>query len=335
MELVASTAPTYRTVREPTDLTDLSDYLTSALRYRPVLIITGTNKSGRKNYPAGIAADDLPEADVYWVPDAGMQWKMGDILGTEMNVYQGAARMIWPRSEGLRYRFFDPPRDDAEVATGLRLMAAALGSQPAPPPRSTAPAPEGLAPEVAALKAKVADLRTELGKALAAGEDARSKLQQAQGTIRDLRRAQRDAPAAEQGIPVVFADPAEQFQHEVWLTYLDTVSEPERDTWELRDYRFGPDWFASIDVADRRKVVTVVVEILTRRAIESDGRKTRQLHDGKGTKGALIVRPDGSTAWRANLQTGTPSARRIMWWELPDGTVELGKVALHDDCKLR
>jgi hypothetical protein len=43
------------------------------------------------------------------------------------------------------------------------------------------------------------------------------------------------------------------------------------------------------------------------------------------------VRNDGAIAWRASLQVNTPSARRIHYWVLPSGQIELARVAAHDD----
>ncbi len=40
---------------------------------------------------------------------------------------------------------------------------------------------------------------------------------------------------------------------------------------------------------------------------------------------------DGAKAWRVSLQINTPSARRLHFWRLPDGGVELSRVGVHDD----
>lgn len=47
-----------------------------------------------------------------------------------------------------------------------------------------------------------------------------------------------------------------------------------------------------------------------------------------------LSRTDSAMAWRATLAQRTSQAARLLWWELPDGTVELGKAALHDDTTL-
>ena len=36
-------------------------------------------------------------------------------------------------------------------------------------------------------------------------------------------------------------------------------------------------------------------------------------------------------AWRVSLQVGAPSARRLHYWQLQDGSVELAKVCVHND----
>lgn len=330
----------YRTISEIRGLKDLSDYLVSATRYRPVLIITGVSIPGRINYPAALAAESMPEVDVYWVPGKDTQWRLSEALGDELKVFAGAARMIWPRSEGFGWKFFLPPRDAAAAGLGLRAMEKALATRPnsplTPVREDVVARVDGtLADQVARLQEQNAQLRADLASARSSGRSRTEQITKLQEQNTTLRRTQRNGGDSSGEELPVYGDPGEQFRHEVWLAYLRSVPEPERDTWELRDYRFGVDWFATVDTAERRKVVGVVVEILTRRAGQIPGRQVRQHHDGPSGKSNVVVRADGSTAWRANLQTHSPAARRIMWWELPDGTVELAKVATHDDCKIR
>ena len=44
-----------------------------------------------------------------------------------------------------------------------------------------------------------------------------------------------------------------------------------------------------------------------------------------GSRGA------GAVAWRASLQVKTPAARRIHYWVLSSGQIELARVTAHDD----
>jgi hypothetical protein len=46
------------------------------------------------------------------------------------------------------------------------------------------------------------------------------------------------------------------------------------------------------------------------------------------------VREDGARAWRVSLQSNTPAARRLHYWVLPDGSIELAKVGVHDDMSI-
>jgi hypothetical protein len=75
----------------------------------------------------------------------------------------------------------------------------------------------------------------------------------------------------------------------------------------------------------------VVVEILTGLAAEQPGRGLHQLRGSEAGGSGQVSREDGAKAWRANLQTNTPSARRIHYWVLPGGGIELARVGLHDD----
>lgn len=45
----------------------------------------------------------------------------------------------------------------------------------------------------------------------------------------------------------------------------------------------------------------------------------------------MVHRDDGAVLWRAHLQTNTASARRLHFWRLPGGEVELWHVGTHDE----
>jgi hypothetical protein len=44
---------------------------------------------------------------------------------------------------------------------------------------------------------------------------------------------------------------------------------------------------------------------------------------------------DGAKAYRLYLQQGTPSARRLHYWQLADGHIELANVGVHDAISIR
>ncbi|MGC5168189.1 hypothetical protein [Luteimicrobium sp. DT211] len=95
----------------------------------------------------------------------------------------------------------------------------------------------------------------------------------------------------------------------------------------------GPRFVASVDVARpaRNKLLEVLVQVLTRRAEHVPARQLHALRNGQGATSGQHVRDDGAACFRVSLQVNAPSARRLHFWTLPDGTVELSRVVLHDD----
>ncbi|MGJ6980690.1 hypothetical protein ACSDQ9_09210 [Aestuariimicrobium soli] len=156
----------------------------------------------------------------------------------------------------------------------------------------------------------------------------------ARGLRSQLRKAssKKATPAATDGPQ--FADPEQGFRHLVttrWATRIHPSEQAER---ELPDYAIGADFLdslASLEGISTEKVADVVVEILLGMAPSMPGREVHQLRTGTGGDDPPIVRSDKAVAWRASLQVKTPSARRIHYWTLPTGRVELARVATHDD----
>ena len=102
----------------------------------------------------------------------------------------------------------------------------------------------------------------------------------------------------------------------------------------LPTYAIGPRFLASLDKLEGikdEKVADVVVEIVTGLAPQIPGREVHHLRSGPGGDDPVRVRVDGAVAWRASLQVKSPSARRIHYWVLSAGGIELARVTTHDD----
>lgn len=178
---------------------------------------------------------------------------------------------------------------------------------------------------------------TELARSL---QEDRGRLQgqvQAQRTQLRLRATdRRREPGTVVAPPEVvagFTDPEEQFRHEVYVAWVETVPAGEKAQRPLPQYRVGPDFLASLESEGsglRAKVVRVVVEVLTGLAESLDGREVHRLRLGPGGDDPVVVRDDGAVCWRAAVQRNTPAARRLHYWKLGD-VVELSRVTLHDD----
>ncbi|MEV6421652.1 hypothetical protein [Streptomyces sp. NPDC051662] len=165
---------------------------------------------------------------------------------------------------------------------------------------------------------------------------ARRDKRDLQVKVRDLKLTDTDASPILP--PRVYADPDRQFRYEIEQIWLWRYPEAERAEWPLRPYRFGLDWlasFADARPAQRRDIIDIVTDVLTGRAVEVAGRQVRP-HKTHATGGApQLVRNDGATAWRCNIKNNSPAAPRMTWWKLADGTVELGRISIHDDTRLR
>lgn len=108
----------------------------------------------------------------------------------------------------------------------------------------------------------------------------------------------------------------------------------ETDSSPLAPIRVGWDFLASLERVQvpRKKVVEVIGEIASRRAWRMEGRQVHRLRAGTGAEAATVIRErDGAKAWRCALKRGTPSAPRLHWWELADGSIELANIVTHDD----
>ncbi|MDW4912641.1 hypothetical protein [Streptomyces californicus] len=156
---------------------------------------------------------------------------------------------------------------------------------------------------------------------------------------RQLRRALAAAQqAADAAAPAVYADPEQQFRYEVEQCWLRHIPEAERADWPLAPYTLGPDWLASLrstQLVERRKILDVTVEILTALAATIPGRQVHRMRAREERGGNPLVRADQAVAMRCHLKNQTAAAPRLMWWRLPDQSIELGRVASHDDTYLR
>lgn len=214
--------------------------------------------------------------------------------------------------------------------------------------------------ELAAAKAEASSLRVRFttsqatmsglkAQVVSAQEHAAAMEQLANTTKNDLAAATRQIRSLEaqterlervlHGRDVYPSDPERQFRHEVTLSWLHSTTEQDRVERPLpSEWVIGPDFLGSVDDLDgvsRDKIVRVVTEVLTGLVWEVQGRNAHQQRVSDHGGAPLQVRDDGATAWRCALQVNSASARRLMWWSLPNGQIELGRVAVHDDLALQ
>lgn len=80
----------------------------------------------------------------------------------------------------------------------------------------------------------------------------------------------------------------------------------------------------------REKVVEVCADVLCGRAKEMPSRAVREWKTSPGGPQARRE-SDGAVAVRVRLQTRSNAARRLKYWLLKNGEIELDRVSVHDE----
>lgn len=200
-------------------------------------------------------------------------------------------------------------------------------------PKPSAPVtPAVVEASVSAELARVTALEDEL-------ERLEQRHQHDEEMIRQLQRALR--VTRKLSVPVVHRDPERQFRLELELDYLSRVEEPDRVRFPWPDrYQIGSGFLESLDrlVRDggitREKVVSVCADVLCGRARVMTSRAVKEWRSSPN--GSPLQRDtDGAAAMRVRLQTGANAARRMRYWLLTNGEVELDRVGVHDEGLVR
>ncbi|MDR1214485.1 MAG: hypothetical protein LBK54_10455 [Propionibacteriaceae bacterium] len=202
------------------------------------------------------------------------------------------------------------------------------------------------------LSAEVADLKRDqesLRAQLLGGADERAQLSYLLGQAeRRANRAENDLKAARSRLRKAsnaksstkaspgpqFADAEQGFRYLVLTQWATRTLPDEQRERPLPPYIVGPRFLDSLDRLEGikpEKVADVVFEIVTGLVRSIPGREVHHLRPEMGRKDVFRVRDDGAVAWRASLQVKSPSARRIHYWTLPNGRIELARVTTHDD----
>ena len=185
-----------------------------------------------------------------------------------------------------------------------------------------------------------ARLRQELAARGEAERRNRDLEQQRRASTQALREARRSAPAAA-AAPDLDARRARWgaddawVRHEMYLAWVDRVDAADRAAWPLRDFVVGSEFAASLrslDTGQFEKALRAAVDAVTGRIRHLPAREAHPLRTGDGAGDPDTVRAsDGAKCWRAYIEQKTPAARRIHYWALPGGGVELSRIVTHDD----
>ncbi len=230
------------------------------------------------------------------------------------------------------------PEPEPVVATPA---AGPPGPRPGPPAPVTVSRLQGdlerVSVEVRSLRGDLAALRDELRLVDEDRTRAQTRVVHLEIELARTRtrlRSTRSQPAVPEDDGPWFSDPEQQFRYEVeaaWVRRIPPGQKPDRP---LRAYALGPNFLTSVTTIQgisRHKIVDVVVEVLTGIAIEMPAREIHPLWSAEVGGAGSRIRSDGATCMRVRLQAHTPSARRLHYWQLVDGMIELSRVVVHDD----
>lgn len=188
--------------------------------------------------------------------------------------------------------------------------------------------------ELTRLRAENEQLRSRLADERAERAAAEAKLSEASRDRREAGRALRDARRAAERAHVDAS--ADGIRFEIERTWGNRTAPGERLRWPLREYTLGPAFIESLAPLDENqlsKAVRACVDAITGRDREIPARELHRLRTGEGGDDPYVVRSDGARCWRSSIEQNTPGARRLHYWELPGGVIELGRVVLHDDTR--
>lgn len=170
-------------------------------------------------------------------------------------------------------------------------------------------------------------LRTERERA----EDAERRAVRLRGELRAEREAGR---SRERELAALDPGGGRRFLDEVRSAWERLTVDDDRRRFPWREPVLGPEFLPSlmaVQGVSRDRVVEVSAHAASGRAAEIPGLELHPLRSSEGGGTPQRERDDGAKAWRCSLQASTPAARRLHYWTLPGGGVELAKIVYHDD----
>lgn len=253
------------------------------------------------------------------------------------------------------------PAAPAPAPTPAALADEGVAAAPLPSPVATPAAP---VPELADIRDEVAGLKDaflRLGRELRAGTDLETldrlrdesaslsaELHRERGLRRErdqiiagLRQELREARAARPDQQRTdtrtdwsdWPDGEAWLRHEVINTWAARTAASEKRQYPLKEWIVGPKFLSSVaELGDTYtdKVLRTIVDVLTGRAEDIPARDLHRLRRGPGGNEPYVTRADGALCFRVSIESNTASARRIHYWQLPGGRIELSKAAIHD-----
>lgn len=131
-----------------------------------------------------------------------------------------------------------------------------------------------------------------------------------------------------------FSTLEEQLRAEITVHWMRQVDAADKAGYQL-NFEFGRDFLESVQttINDAESVRQKLPQVMAWIACGMAERTTRHhaYRTSEGGGAPQLIRTDGAQAFRVDLETNTPAARRLHYWHLPNGTVEFARVGFHDE----
>jgi hypothetical protein len=194
------------------------------------------------------------------------------------------------------------------------------------------------ASSVALAEALAAGRKREAGLAEQARE-LRAQLTAARKALQDATKLTHSgsvAPASISERRVRFATVQEWIAEEIRSFWIETYTPADRRQYPLDSVRWTvlpsfADTFQKLDDNGMDKAIRAATHIVTTRRAAENMFESHALREGDESSKPEVTRADGATAQRAYIESHTPQSRRLHYWKLRDGSIELSRVGLHDD----
>jgi hypothetical protein len=197
---------------------------------------------------------------------------------------------------------------------------------------------------------KLSDRNRGLVEALAAGRkreagladqasELRAQLTAARKALQDANKLGHSgavAPASISERRVRFSTVEEWISEEIRAFWIETYTPADRTQYPLDSIRWSvlpsfADTFQKLDDNGMDKAIRAATHIVTTRRAAENMFESHPLREGDESSKPEVTRADGATAQRAYIESHTAQARRLHYWKLRDGSIELSRVGLHDD----
>ena len=170
--------------------------------------------------------------------------------------------------------------------------------------------------------------------------------------LHNYREERKKSTAAKrQGARIDSGKSTTQSRRTRWLTDEEWFGEELRRAWvgrykpedrkafdlDLSKVSYGNEFFntlreSHISEEDLRKIVRVVLDIVTERNSRQRIHEVHPLRENASSSSRNLTREDGAACFRAYVEKNTAQAKRLHFWKVADGW-ELSRVGLHDDMR--